>query len=60
MSAAYPVLLAAGAVVIERWCSALEVRARTIAQITRVAFTGLILAVNLALAPVVLPLLSAT
>jgi 4-amino-4-deoxy-L-arabinose transferase-like glycosyltransferase len=57
-AAAYPMLLATGAVVIERWLSGLEGRARTIAQIARVAIPGLILAVNLALAPVVLPLLS--
>ena len=57
-AAAYPLLFAAGAVVIERWLSGLERRALAIARTARVVIPGAILATSLALAPATLPLLS--
>ena len=58
MAAAYPMLLAAGALVIEGWLSALDMRSRVVASSARVAIPGLILAAALGLSPVVLPLLA--
>ena len=58
MAAAYPMLLAAGAVGIERRLSGLRVRALAIARAARIAIPGLILVTSLALAPITLPLLS--
>jgi 4-amino-4-deoxy-L-arabinose transferase-like glycosyltransferase len=57
-ASAYPMLLAAGAVVIERWLSGLERRARVLTRTARIAIPGLILMTSLALAPVGLPLLA--
>jgi len=57
-AAAYPALLAVGAVVIERWLTLLDARARVIAQAVRVAIPGVIVAMSLTLAPLVLPLRS--
>jgi 4-amino-4-deoxy-L-arabinose transferase-like glycosyltransferase len=57
-AAGYPILFAAGAVVIERWLSGLEVRTPSIARMARIAIPGLILAASLALSPITLPLLS--
>jgi Dolichyl-phosphate-mannose-protein mannosyltransferase len=56
-AAAYPLLVAAGAVVIERWLTRLEGRVHSIARLARVVIPGAILATSLVLAPVVLPLL---
>jgi 4-amino-4-deoxy-L-arabinose transferase-like glycosyltransferase len=58
MAAAYPMLLAAGAVVIERGLSGLGGRAPVLARAARVVIPGLILATSLALSPLTLPLLS--
>jgi hypothetical protein len=56
-SAAYPLLMAAGAVVIERWISQLQRRASLLAKGVRISVPALIAAGNLAMAPVGLPLL---
>lgn len=57
-AAGYPLLMAAGAVVIERRLSSLQTRATVLAQSVRIGIPGLIVAGGLALAPVGVPLLS--
>ena len=58
IAAAYPLLLAAGAVVIERWLTRARRQVHAIARTARAAIPGAILATSLALAPVALPLLA--